>query len=149
MTDIRKATDEEREWAAALLSRSDPWVTLRVTLEQCRQAFSDPEYLVYSAYVENALCGVILLQRRGVAGSPYVKSIAVEEGFRGRGVGSALLDFAEALFRAESRHIFLCVSSFNVGARALYERRGYAAVGEFKDYIIDGASEFLMHKRLQ
>jgi ribosomal protein S18 acetylase RimI-like enzyme len=59
------------------------------------------------------------------------------------------MDFAEDLFRGESPHMFLCVSSFNLRARVFYERRGYRAVGEFQDYIIEGASEFLLHKRLR
>jgi ribosomal protein S18 acetylase RimI-like enzyme len=41
------------------------------------------------------------------------------------------------------------VSSFNVRARRLYERRGYEAVAELEDYVIDGASEILMHKWLR
>jgi len=151
MTDVRieKATDDEREWAAAMLSSCEPWITLRVDLEQCRQACRDPEYLMYVAHLEGAPCGVVLLQRRGVAGSPYVKSIAVAEGFRKRGVGATLMDFAENLYRGEAKHIFLCVSSFNVRARAFYERRGYKAAAEFEDYVIEGASEILMHKRLR
>jgi ribosomal protein S18 acetylase RimI-like enzyme len=44
--------------------------------------------------------------------------------------------------------MFLCVSSFNDGARRLYERLGYIRVGQLPDYIVDGASEILMHKRL-
>jgi predicted GNAT family acetyltransferase len=48
----------------------------------------------------------------------------------------------------EARHIFLCVSSFNTEARRLYERRGYRQAGEFPDYVMAGASEILMHKRL-
>jgi RimJ/RimL family protein N-acetyltransferase len=40
------------------------------------------------------------------------------------------------------------VSSFNERARRLYERHGYAAAGELKDYIVEGVSETLMHKRL-
>lgn len=43
---------------------------------------------------------------------------------------------------------FLCVSSFNPRARALYERLGYELIGELKDFVIDGASELLMRKRL-
>jgi ribosomal protein S18 acetylase RimI-like enzyme len=58
------------------------------------------------------------------------------------------LEFAEELFRGGAKHIFLCVSSFNSRARSLYERCGYKVVGEFKDYVIEGASEILMHKRL-
>jgi ribosomal protein S18 acetylase RimI-like enzyme len=83
-----------------------------------------------------------------VAGSPYLASIAVDPGARGRGVGSALLAFVEQRFRPAHRHLFLCVSSFNDRARRLYERQGFRVAGEFPDYVIDGASEILMHKRL-
>lgn len=86
---------------------------------------------------------------RGLAGSPYVASIAVAEDRRGRGVGEQLLDFVEAHFRPDARHLFLCVSSFNERARRLYERLGYEPVGEFQDYVVDGASEVLMHKWLR
>ena len=89
----------------------------------------------------------MLLDPAGVAGSPYIASIATSAGVRGQGVGSALLDAAER-WLPEARHMFLCVSSFNPRARELYERRGYTKVGEFPDYVIAGASEILMHKRL-
>ena len=83
-----------------------------------------------------------------MAGSPYLKSIAVAKEMRSRGVGSALLDFAEARFQGEARWFFLCVSSFNDRARALSQRRGYAVVGELPDQVVDGASEIVMRKRL-
>jgi ribosomal protein S18 acetylase RimI-like enzyme len=41
------------------------------------------------------------------------------------------------------------VSSFNDGARRLYERLGYERVGELKDLAVDGASEWLMCKKLK
>jgi ribosomal protein S18 acetylase RimI-like enzyme len=92
-------------------------------------------------------CGFALVNPRGLAGAPYLASIAVAEAWRGRGVGAALLDYCEST-AAPSRHFFLCVSSFNVRALAFYQRRGYRQVGEFPDYIIDGASERLMYKRI-
>ena len=92
--------------------------------------------------------GVIVVQRRGVAGSPYVASLAVAADVRGRGVGSCLLAFAEDHVR-EAAHLFLCVSSFNARARGFYERHGYEVAAEFKEYVIAGASELLMHKRLR
>jgi ribosomal protein S18 acetylase RimI-like enzyme len=146
---IGPATDEERDWAAALMAGSEPWITLGASLEQCRRSSRDPEYLLYVARVHARPCGAVLLQRRGVASSPYIKSIAVAADYRSKGIGAALMEFAENLFRPEARHIFLCVSSFNTRARAFYERYGYSAVGEFKDFIIEGASEILMHKRLR
>jgi ribosomal protein S18 acetylase RimI-like enzyme len=101
------------------------------------------------AQVNGMLAGMILLHRRGVAGSPYVKSIAVAESFRSHGVGEELMKFSENLFHNEAKHMFLCVSSFNKRAQTFYERHGYSVVGEFEDYIIKGASEILMHKRIQ
>jgi ribosomal protein S18 acetylase RimI-like enzyme len=147
-TEIQTATAEEREWAASLMAGSDPWITLGRGLDACRSRCNDPEYRLFVARQNGRPCGFVLIHPRGVAGSPYVASIAVAEEFRGRGLGTRMMDFAEDLFAGKSRYIFLCVSSFNARARALYERRGYSLVGELADYVIDGASEFLLCKRL-
>ncbi len=146
--EIRSASAADRDWAAALLAGSDPWVRLGATYPQCVQVCTDPRYEVYVAHVDGERCGVLVLQDKGLAGAPYLKSIAVTEPFRGRGLGGGLMDFAEARFREESRWFFLCVSSFNLRARWFYERRGYVAVGELPDHVVDGASEILMRKRL-
>jgi len=147
--EIREATAADRDWAAELLAASDPWIRLGTTLEKCLEMCRDPRYEIYVGVDDGERCGVVILQDKGMAGSPYLKSIAVAEGMRSRGVGSALLDFAEARYRREeARWFFLCVSSFNVRARTLYERRGYVALGELPDQIVEGASEIVMRKRL-
>ena len=147
--DIGAATEPEREWAAQLMASSEPWITLGRRIEACRDACRRPETLLFVARDAGAACGFILVHPRGLAGSPYIASVAVAESSRGLGLGTRLLDFAENRFRPEARHIFLCVSSFNARARRLYERHGYEAVGELADYIIDGASEIVMHKWLR
>jgi ribosomal protein S18 acetylase RimI-like enzyme len=131
-----------------LFAETDPWRHLGTTLAQCREVCQDAAYLIFVARCEGERCGVVVLQQRGVAGSPYVKWIATAPGQRSRGVGAKLLEFAENYFRPKARHMFLCVSSFNPRARAFYERLGYKQVGQFDDYIIPGAAEVLMHKRL-
>ena len=146
--DINLATEEERDWAAKLLSESDPWITLGINYERCSKACHDYDYLMYISHIENKPCGVIILHRKGAVGSPYIKTIAVSAEFRSSGVGKALIDFSENLFRNEAKHIFLCVSSFNKRAQSFYVRLGYEKVGELKDYIINGESEILMHKKL-
>jgi RimJ/RimL family protein N-acetyltransferase len=40
------------------------------------------------------------------------------------------------------------VSSFNSGARRLYERLGYEEVGELRDWIISDHSEILLRKTI-
>lgn len=147
--DIGPARDGEGEWAARLMAASDPWITLGRGLDACRAACSRPGYELFVARRGDEPLGFALVHPRGVAGSPYLASIAVAAASRGLGIGRALLSFVENRFRPEARHFFLCVSSFNVPARRLYERQGYEAVGVLEDYVIDGASEILMHKWLR
>jgi len=151
LTDVRivAANPHDREWAAQLMARSEPWTTLRRSLETCRAVLNDPEFQVFVARIGGDRCGFLILDPRGVAGAPYLKSLAAADGFRGRGIGTALVRFAEDHFRPHSRYLFLCVSSFNDGARRLYERLGYERVGELKDLAVEGASELLMCKRLR
>ena len=144
--DIHLAADNEKDIAAHLFATTEPWITLRITGEQCRKNCHDPEFQLYIACKVEKPAGVVLLDPRGVAGSPYIKSIAVFPEFRGQGIGKGLLSFAENLFRNDSKHLFICVSSFNHRAGKLYEKFGFEPVGELKDYIIKGASEILMHK---
>jgi len=147
--EIGPAAESEREWAAVLMAGSDPWLQLGRGLEACREICGRPGYELFVARDEGGPCGFVLVHPRGLAGSPYVASIAVAENRRGMGLGARLLDFVEGRFRPEARHLFLCVSSFNERARRLYERLGFEAVGELEDYVVDGASEILMHKWLR
>lgn len=57
-----------------------------------------------------------------------------------------MLEFAEQRILRESANVFMCVSSFNHGARRLYERQGYKVVGELTNYIVEGYSEILLRK---
>jgi ribosomal protein S18 acetylase RimI-like enzyme len=144
---IDLAGDADREWCAQVMASTDPWLTFGRGLDACLERCRRPEFVVLLAHRAGERCGFVLLHPTGVAGSPYIASIATGADARGQGVGSALIHAAERWF-PEAGHMFLCVSSFNARARNLYERLGYKQVGEFHDYIIPGASELLMHKRL-
>jgi ribosomal protein S18 acetylase RimI-like enzyme len=56
--------------------------------------------------------------------------------------------FAEERIFQEVPNVFLCVSSFNQEAQRFYARLGYEQVGELKDYVVRGHSEFLMRKTI-
>jgi len=59
-------------------------------------------------------------------GSWYVNVLAVHTRFRGGGVGSTLLEFAEKLSeKTACRSLSIIVADANSGARRLYERHGY------------------------
>ena len=128
---------------------SEPWTTLKRPLEACRAVLNDPEFQVYIGRAGSARAGFLVLDSRGVAGAPYLKSLAVAADVRGSGLGTQFIRFAEDLFRPRSKHLFLCVSSFNDRARQLYHRLGYEPVGSVKDLALEGASELIMVKRLR
>jgi ribosomal protein S18 acetylase RimI-like enzyme len=145
---IRKAMGDDARWAAGVLSSSDPWLTLGRGFDACLAACTSALDELEIAESGSERCGLVLVRPAGVAGAPYIVSIAVTPAFRSRGVGAALLDHVERAYRGRSRHLFLCVSSFNPRARRFYERHGFEAVGTLKAFLIDGADEILMHKRL-
>jgi ribosomal protein S18 acetylase RimI-like enzyme len=146
---ITGGTDDDREWAAGLMAASEPWITLGRGIDSCRAACQRPECLIFVARDAHDRCGFGLVNPRGVAGAPYLAAIAIAPEWRSHGVGAALMAYCEGHAALTSRHFFLCVSSFNTRARAFYLRHGYRRVGEFEDYIIDGASELLMYKRVR
>ena len=139
------ATDAEARACATLMATSDPWITIGRTYEQALAIIHDDTREVYLAYEAGEFRGFIILALRGPFAG-YIQTIAVVPDARGGGVGSALIRFAEERIFSEFRNVFLCVSSFNPRARALYERLGYRPIGEIPDYIIDGESELLMRK---
>ena len=146
---IDRAIDADRAWAAALMASSDPWRTLGRDLATNAAAVAEaPDTELFVARGAAGPIGFVLLRRRGFAGSPYIVSIGVRPDARGGGLGAQLIAFIEREVMPSARHLFLCVSSFNSDAQRFYERLGYGRVGELPDYVITGASEIILHKRL-
>ena len=146
--EIKLATVDERNWAAQLIVNSEPWSKNNYPLEKARQVCHDPAYQLYIASTEGQPVGAIIYDPRGLAGSPYIKWLVVDPAKRNTGIGTTLVKFAEDLAREHAKHLFLCVSSFNLRAQKLYQQLGFQRVGEIPDYFIVGSSEFLLHKRL-
>jgi ribosomal protein S18 acetylase RimI-like enzyme len=145
---ICRATGDDARWAAGVMAASDPWVTLGRGFDACLAACTSALDVLEVARTGAERCGLVLVRPAGVAGAPYIVSIAVAPAFRSRGVGAALLDHVERTYAGRSRHLFLCVSSFNPRARRFYERHGFEAVGTLTAFLVDEADEILMHKRL-
>jgi ribosomal-protein-alanine N-acetyltransferase len=137
----------EAEACAALMAASEPWITLRRGRAACLALMEHPGREHYVALADGAVAGFIVLSMQG-AFTGYIQSVAVDPAWRGRGIGTALVRHAEARIFQDSPNVFLCVSSFNRDARRLYERLGYAFVGELPDYIVSGHSELLYRKTI-
>jgi ribosomal-protein-alanine N-acetyltransferase len=143
----RLAGETEARDCAAMMSASEPWLTLGRDFDSSLGVVTDPSREVYIALQGGTLAGFIVLVTTG-AFVGYIQSIVVSPALRSRGIGSLLLDFAEEKILARGPNVFLCVSSFNPRARRLYERRGYVLVGELPDYMVRGHSEILLRKTL-
>lgn len=78
--------------------------------------------------------------------SGYVRWVGVASEARGRGVGRALMRYAEERILKAGPNVFLLVADFNVTAQAFYEDLGYARVGAIPDYVVRGVTELLYRK---
>ena len=141
----RLAGPEDAEWCARLMAASEPWLTLGRGFAASLRAVSDPERETWLARRESRRVGFVTLNLKG-AFVGYVQSIAVADEARGQGVGTEILCFAEERIFREHANVFLCVSSFNAGARHLYERLGYRVVGVLEAFLVAEHDEILMRK---
>ncbi|MCZ2151598.1 MAG: GNAT family N-acetyltransferase [Bryobacterales bacterium] len=143
--EVRRAGIRDVEWCARTMAASDPWLTLGIGEQRLRKAVAAADRELYVAEREGAPAGFILLCLAGPF-TGYIQAICVHPDHRNEGIGRRLIAYAEERIFRDSPNVFLCVSSFNGGARRLYERLGYEVIGEMKDYLARGHGELLMRK---
>lgn len=85
---ITPANEADREWAALLMARSEPWMRMGKTLDDCCRSFTYSEELLFIARQAGTACGFLLLRPRGVASAAYIVRVAVDERYRGAEPGS-------------------------------------------------------------
>lgn len=139
-----RGTEELKE-CARMMAGSQPWLTLGRTYDDSFTTISDASKEVYVAVRDNIVVGFIILNMRG-AFVGYIQTVCVAPEWRGKAIGTLLLQFAEERILSVTPNVFICVSSFNQSAQRLYERLGYEIVGELKDYLVAGHSEILLRK---
>lgn len=139
------AGPEEAAACATIMAASEPWLTLGRSYETSLSIVLDPTREVYVALVDGVVAGFLILCLTGPFVG-YLQTVAVAPGHRGRGLGRQLIGFAEERIFAEFPNVFMCVSSFNPGARRLYLKLGYEEIGELRDYLLRGHSEILLRK---
>jgi len=140
-------SEAEAQWCARLMSSSEPWLTLGRSYQESLDRMRDETRERYVAKLGSVLAGFLVVNMRG-AFVGYIQSVCVSPEFRGRGIGTRLVEFAEQRIFPESPNVFICVSSFNHEARKLYEQMGYKMVGALIDYVARGHSEFLLRKTI-
>ena len=138
--------EEEARVCARLMSTSEPWITLGRNFETSLTIVKDPTREVYVARGENGVAGFVILCLTG-AFVGYIQTVCVDPHHRGQGLGTKLVEFAEEKILRVSPNVFMCVSSFNDGARRLYQRMGYTAIGELTDLSFRDTRRFCFGKR--
>ncbi len=137
----------ELQLCARTMASSEPWLTLRRDEAKALQLLSNPAKEVYVALQENEIAGFLILDLNG-AFQGYLQTVCVMPQWRSHGLGSRLIAFAEERIFREHPNVFMCVSSFNIGAQRLYARLGYEVVGVLKDYVVAGHDEILLRKTI-
>ncbi|HKK42223.1 MAG TPA: N-acetyltransferase [Bacteroidales bacterium] len=135
------------EWAvcAEIMAGTDPWITLGMDYEQCLPAFGGIHREVYVMQKGEQVAGFVILQVLGTFAG-YIQTLCIDESWRGKGLGTMLLNFSEQKIFGFSPNIFICVSSFNKRAIKLYYDFGFKLVGELDNFVKEGFSELLMRK---
>jgi ribosomal-protein-alanine N-acetyltransferase len=139
------AGEDEAAACARLMAGSEPWLTLGRSYERALEIIRDPTREVTVAVRDGRVAGFVVVCMAGPF-TGYIQTVAVAAEERGRGLGARLVAHAEARIFRESPNVFLCVSTFNTGARRLYQRLGYTEVGELTDYLVRGHGELLLRK---
>ena len=116
-----------------------------MSYEHCLKAFEGDYREVFVVEAENALAGFVIMQTQGTF-KGYIQTICIAAPWRGRGLGTRLLEFCENRILSYSPNVFICVSSFNEGAIRLYEQFGFKLVGELENFVKEGFTELLYRK---
>jgi ribosomal protein S18 acetylase RimI-like enzyme len=144
---LKIRSEEDARRCAEIMISSEPWITLRRTYEQAFGFLTDPNRERYVGLVDGRLVGFIVLIMKGIFVG-YIQTVLVWPEWRGRGIGTELMGFAERRILRDTANVFLCVSSFNLKALKLYERLGYERVGELTDFVVPGHSEIFLRKTI-
>ncbi|MGH7452086.1 MAG: GNAT family N-acetyltransferase [bacterium] len=145
---IRKLSRKtEARACAQIMATSEPWITLKRTYDEALKIVANPLREVYVAVSRGEVIGFIILQMEGTF-TGYIQTVAVRAEWRGHGLGSRLIAFAEKRIFAKKPNVFMCVSSFNKKAQRLYRRLGYEKIGALKNFIVPGHDEILLRKSI-
>ena len=144
---LRRMRGLDREWAARLMASSEPWLTLGRGRTAALKLLRNRRKQCFIVRSDGERVGFLALDLNGPLGG-YIQTIGVAPAMRARGIGTAVVRWAERHIFAAHRNVLMCVSSFNRDAARLYRKLGYKTVGRLRDYVVAGHDEILLRKTL-
>ena len=144
---IRRAAEADLDALEAIEGAA--FVSDRASRRQMLHAVRSDTILCLVAERDGVVAGYATVEFRRGSRVAHLASIAVSPAASGRGLGRELLTAAEGGARARScDRLRLEVRADNAQAQRLYDRAGYAHVGQVDDYYEDGAGAWRYEKRL-
>jgi len=102
----------------------------------------------YVAELKEKVIGFIIGDLRGYSHG-HIVSIAVDEQYRGKGIGRCLIETLIEKFKKNGIKIVrLEVAVSNIVAQSIYKKMGFKIVDCIEKYYSDGEDAFIMEKRL-
>lgn len=149
MSSLRLRTAEPRDLDALVRIENEAFAGDQLDRRAFRHALRSPTIDMLVADEAGAMLGYAQVQRRTGSSLARLTSVAVAKAGAGRGIGSQLVEAAEASARRHGcNRMRLEVRADNQRARALYERTGYALFTTVPDYYEDGEAALRFEKAL-
>lgn len=146
-TTVRRASQRDLDAIDRIEQRS--FAQDRFPRRNLRRVLQSPASLFLIADADGAPAGYAMLLFRRGASVARLYSIAVDPGFRGRGVGERLLNAAQAAAAGRGAdRLRLEFRPSNSAAQRLYERAGFALLERRPGYYDDGEDAVRMERRL-
>jgi len=140
-------TTEQTEDFARLMCSTEPWITIKRTVEETVKLLSNPIATNYVAQVNGETIGFTRVTMQG-AFPGYINTLVIYPQWQGQGNGSQVISQLEKMIFSQVPNVFICASSFNPRAVKLYKSLGFELVGELKDYAVAGHNEILLRKTI-
>ena len=119
--------------------------TLKDQTEYIKKSIDDKDVLVLKAVLDKKIVGYVVVYFNTLPKKyfqsnkrAFIGSIAVDENYRGKGIGTALLKAAETATKKKKISVIeINVYTFNSNAEKLYDKLGYKDIKHYKKKILE------------